>query len=214
MPRGTDLFYDIKQKTEYSDFNIIFDVGAHKGETTLAFKKAFPDASIYCFEPILNNFTLLSDNLKDIGNVHLIQKALANENVVKKVKLGVASSGQTLRHDLSPESSDEIEEVTVITGQHFVDEYKLDKIDLLKIDTEGYDLEVLKGFNAYLTNGKVPFILVESGFDNRFIPLEHFTQYLEPLGFKVFGIYDQTAFWWDKNFLWNMNVLFIHESVQ
>ena len=85
---------------------------------------------------------------------------------------------------------------------------------MLKIDTEGYDLEVLKGAKKTISNGNVKYILVESGFDDRFITLDEFCKFLNVLNYDLFGFYDQTAYCWGRNYLWNFNALFIHKSCQ
>jgi hypothetical protein len=139
---------------------------------------------------------------------------LGPETEKKEILLSSASTGHSFREDLKQENSGKKEIVHIKNGDEFLQNQNIEKLDLLKIDTEGFDLEVLKGFSRNLKKGHIPFVLVESGFDDRFIPLDNFIQYLEPLGYKIFGIYDQTAYWWGKNFLWNMNVLFIHESAQ
>ena len=48
---------------------IIFDVGAHKGETLIEYKKHFPDSLIYCFEPFEDSFNELTLLRKNYNNV-------------------------------------------------------------------------------------------------------------------------------------------------
>ena len=62
IPRGCDLIADLKNKTKKFDPQIIFDVGAHHGETALLFAHSFPSASIYSFEPVTSNFKELVGN--------------------------------------------------------------------------------------------------------------------------------------------------------
>ena len=57
--------------------------------------------------------------------------------------------------------------VDVITLKSFCKRNKIEKIELLKIDTEGYEFNVLKGLNEYITN--VDVILFEHHYDNSLI---------------------------------------------
>ena len=214
MPRGSCLIHDLKNQTNYPSFKTLFDVGAHHGETAIKFAKAFPQSRVLSFEPISENYNTLKAKTQDLTNCETFHMGLGPETEEKKILLSKESTGHSFREDLKQESSGKKEVVFIKNGDEFLQNQKIDELDLLKIDTEGFDLEVLKGFSQNLKNGHIPFVLVESGFDDRFIPLDNFIQYLEPLGYKIFGIYDQTAYWWGKNFLWNTNVLFIHENAQ
>ena len=83
----------------------------------------------------------------------------------------------------------------------FVRSHQIESVDLLKIDTEGYDLEVLNGAENLLTSGKVQMILTETGFDGtnrRHVLLESLQQHLGARGYMLFGIYDQTVDWAGK----------------
>lgn len=214
IPSGSCLIHDLKNKTNYPQLKTLFDVGAHHGETAIKFAKAFPQSKILIFEPISENYNTLKANTQDTTNCETFHMGLGPETEEKKILLSKASTGHSFREDIKQESSGKKEIVHIQNGDEFLKNQNISKLDLLKIDNEGFDLEVLNGFKHNLKNGNIPFVLVESGIDERFIPLDNFIQCLEPLGYKIFGIYNQTAYWWGKNFLWNMNVLFIHESAQ
>ena len=71
-------------------------------------------------------------------------------------------------------------------------------IDFLKIDTEGVDLDVLKGGQSLLQSGAIPFILAEVGFhpnDDRKVLFDEVRHFLMPFGYHLFGIYDQNLEW-------------------
>ncbi len=53
------------------------------------------------------------------------------------------------------------------TLDRFAAVHKLDRIDLLKTDTENFDLEVIKGGQELLGDGKISFIYSEVGFDRK-----------------------------------------------
>ena len=87
-----------------------------------------------------------------------------------------------------------LELVQVLTIDHFCVSKNIDRIDLLKIDTEGYDLTVLRGGNRMLSERHVRCVLVEAApndNDARFIGLDRFQHELWSYDFELFGIYDQ-----------------------
>jgi hypothetical protein len=85
LPRGTNLTHDLK-KLAPLHINEIWDVGAHKGETTLYFSNEFPQATIRSFEPISGNYELLIQNCEKLQNHCAHNFALGNENT-KTLKL-------------------------------------------------------------------------------------------------------------------------------
>jgi hypothetical protein len=86
-------------------------------------------------------------------------------------------------------------------------------INYLKIDTEGYDLEVLKGASELLAGHSIDLLEVEVGMNPRndyHVNISVVLEYLESKGYLVFGVYEQVQEWvTSKPFLRRSNVLFI-----
>ena len=59
LPRGVLLKHDVLKLYKGKSLNLIRDVGAHRGETALNFRNAFPDTIIHSFEPEDENFKKL-----------------------------------------------------------------------------------------------------------------------------------------------------------
>lgn len=191
----------------------IFDVGANVGQSTLKFRAAFPNARIFSFEPVLDTFKELTANVSsDVGITTCHQIALGNEQGQRTIYL----SDQSLTNSLvKPQELSTPEVVTISTIDNFAAEQSVTQIDLLKIDAEGFDLEVLKGAKKMISSQKVPFILVEAGFhpeDNRHVLFDELRSFLMPMGYLVFGIYDQTLEWSGEQHLRFANVCFSNES--
>ena len=107
----------------------------------------------------------------------------------------------------------EVVEIRTVDG--FAAKSQIKRIDLLKIDTEGLDLEVLKGAQNMLSAGQIPFVLVEVGFhpgDTRHVLFDDVRSYLLPMGYALFGIYDQQLEWSGEQRLRYANVCFSKES--
>jgi trans-aconitate methyltransferase len=103
LPRGTNLTHDLK-KLSLLPINEIWDLGAHKGETTRYFANEFPQANIRSFEPISGNYNLLIQNCKKLENHNAHNFALGHENTKTKIFLQDALVIHSLRDDLNTSS--------------------------------------------------------------------------------------------------------------
>ena len=122
----------------------------------------------------------------------------------------------SLRHDIMNNSDDAKEELIKIeTLEYFCSKNKIQKIDLLKIDTEGFEINVLKGAENMLRNGNVSFIYCETGFQKSNLRNTYFPElceYLAEKGYYFFGLYQMDYHDWKRgNHLGN--ALFVHLSV-
>ncbi len=185
-----DQFRDFKKALPTLQMRTIFDIGANVGKTVRALRDAYRKATVYAFEPVQGTFGLL-------------QKAVGGDPQIKCFNVGFGDVRTKLRMDATPGSvknriSDRLEglEVDVRCGDEFCAEQGIDRINFLKIDTEGYDLKVCQGFSAMLNAGQIDLLQVESGLSPKnklHVPLEAFKEYLEPLGYSIFRIYSQAG---------------------
>ena len=86
-----------------------------------------------------------------------------------------------------------IEEVTVTTIDSFTEKHGINSIDVLKTDTEGFDVEVFRGAARMLKTSAVSYVLVEVGFRSGDLLHTSMTQVntiLNDYGFQVGGFYD------------------------
>src|SRR3990170_1501252 len=90
------------------------------------------------------------------------------------------------------------ESVDIVTLDEFCHTKRIDQINYLKIDTEGGDLEVLKGAVNMLTEQRIDLVEVEAGMNpsnNRHVPFEALKEFLESHRYFLFGIYEQVNEW-------------------
>ena len=182
------------------DIRVIFDVGCHKGETIDLILKYFKVEKIYAFEP---NETLINNIDKSkYQNTEFIKKALGEKKQSKKFLKSNFSAVNSL-HKINSESNyskfkqkvinffftknlPQEHNIDVITFDDFCKKYKIKSIDLLKIDTEGYEYYILKG--AIKNLKKVKIILLEHHYDSSIIKGYKFRQIikiLKELGFEI-----------------------------
>jgi len=180
-----DFFYKRKillvlKKLLDKEVKVIFDVGGHNGESILFFNRNFNFFKIYTFEPLKNNFLKLKMNTKKIQEkIVYFNCALGGKKENQIIKEMIETSSSTL-NDIN-ETSNYFKKkkfflgvkdkkkmyvekkVSIDKGTNIIREFKIDKIDLLKIDTEGYELNVIKGFESNI--GIVKVIIFEHHYD-------------------------------------------------
>ena len=162
------------KKNKFDNFKIVFDVGAHKGETIELFLKHFKIEKLYSFEASYISFKNLKKRInrilikKNRSNVIIENIALGKENKEIKIKHMNESSSSTIKEFNT--SSDYFKKKRkllfnfkkhnffkeITAYQQSIDDYmlkkKILKLDFLKIDTEGYEFEILLGAKKNIKN--------------------------------------------------------------
>lgn len=209
----------IKQKELLNDkVQIIFDLGANQGGITKEYKKIFQDARIYCFEPFPEMFKKLSDNVIGYDDVHVYNKAISyktekrtfyiNENVDTNSLLESQHTG--MRSDAQVKNRSIIE-VEAISLDEFCKDNKISKIDILKMDIQGGELDALRGAEQLLKDKKIRLIYTEIYFVAQYInqPLfQDIMLFLYQKGYQLQDIYNPiygngSIAWCDAIFLPN-----------
>jgi FkbM family methyltransferase len=171
------------QTIQHINAPIIFDVGANIGTFTTWISKAFPNGKVYSFEPQRSVFQMLCGNIaiNNLYNVYTHNMALGKKNeklkfyepdYFSKNDFGTFS---LIEEVISEKSKDEVV-VQVNTLDWFVEYYEIPKIDLIKIDVEGMDMDVLIGARNTIKTFK-PIIFIEHN-DNRKSVLDTIKNYL------------------------------------
>jgi len=194
-PFGIDHCNDIARFLGEGHVKTIIDVGANIGNTVVEYAKCFPHAEIIAIEPIKTTYDILCSNISKRSKVKAFQCAVGSEAGTVNVNLKDHSECNSLIADAADNAKREsIEIVDVKKLDDLASAEGLLRFDILKTDTEGYDLEVLKGATQLLTNSSKAFILSEVTFHRKdpchtqFVELH---QYLANFGFDFCGIYDQ-----------------------
>jgi FkbM family methyltransferase len=123
----------------------ILDVGAHVGLFSAYCRAINPQIKIIALEPERENFSVLNENIKTnkLKNILTVQTALAGRNG----KRGLGISADSHNHALSG-AEKESRVVTAMTLAAVLDELKIKKAGLVKMDIEGAEGEVLESLSA------------------------------------------------------------------
>ncbi|HOV13179.1 MAG TPA: FkbM family methyltransferase [Spirochaetota bacterium] len=145
---------------------VIFDVGANIGDYSFQLVSIFPASTIYSFEPNPTTYkNFLSKN--HYSNINIYEMGLGSERSNKKLYSdGVLSQKATVISDIykyiHKEVKDIIEyEIKIDTIDNFCKDNSIEKINFLKIDTEGLEYEILKGANNIIRNKNIDIIQFE-----------------------------------------------------
>lgn len=148
---------------------VVFDVGANKGEWSAQARQAFGEsAEIHAFEPVCETHAFLEKQLAALPGPqrsHAIHAALGE--IVGTVEMRVsgqfAGSNSLYQRSGSQVQGQRTERVSVQRGDAFCSNRGIRRIALLKIDTEGHEMAVLRGFNGMLAQREVDVIQFEYG---------------------------------------------------
>lgn len=166
-------------KLKINNKMILVDVGAHHGETIKLFSNNFNIHEIHSFEASHINFQILKKK-KFRNNVIINNFAISDQKKIYEMNQFVETSSSTIseininseyyskkKRILSPFSSKEIF-YKINTQANTLDNYllkkKIDKVDILKIDTEGHEYKVLLG--ALKSLKKIKYIYFEHHYNN------------------------------------------------
>jgi FkbM family methyltransferase len=151
--------------------NCIVDVGANVGSYSILFHNVFPEAKIISVEPSSYNIPYLEYNCKSIPNHEILQLALGD--VRKRAEIAMPSEAQRVMNNDYPQSHTGCLSLHGETDylRETVDVVPLDELDVqrpvgfIKIDTEGYEIQVLIGARKIIREDK-PIMLIEGNENN------------------------------------------------
>ncbi len=203
---NTKLSFDDIYKSIFNEKIIIFDVGANKGQSIERFKKIFPDATIHAFEPIRKEYDNLIKKYSIDKNIIINNLAFGEEKYLKEINLakrsGISSFNEfNKKHKWLKIRSEQYntdienflegkEEVQVDTLDNYCSRNNIEHIDILKIDTQGYEDLVLTGAKETLKKDIISAIELEIIFDNtynKFLTFSDIEKYLVQ-NFRFSGI--------------------------
>jgi len=132
------------------DVEVVLDIGANIGAATVFFSELYPAAKIHAFEPIPGNLDILKMNAASRGNperitCHLLALSDKDGELQMIHSPGAHNHGGWSFYQRGAAGNEEKVSVPVRKSGDFVRELGLDRIDVIKIDTEGAEKEILHG---------------------------------------------------------------------
>lgn len=193
---------------------VVFDVGANNGSSLDEFKSWWPNATIHCFEPQLECWGELDERAARYSSGSVIVNKVgagATESGGFTFYTHDLTTGQSGFNRINTKSRDSIRLQELSDSQQVLAEYEaslnhartvplirldsylgqtqLNKVNLLKIDTQGYEPEVLSGFGERLSDIDVVITeLMFYDFYERSLSFSDIEKYLLPAGFTLYDI--------------------------
>lgn len=174
-------------------FSVVIDVGANVGKWTDLVLKHHPVAKVHCFEIVPATFATLSRNLAEqLDRVALNNTGLAESEGSVEVYVSPSNSAISSLYSFNRDSADVVR-CEVMTGAAYAETHELNDIDFLKVDVEGAESSVLKGFESLIKAQKIRLIEFEynrGALESRFL-LQDFYGFLESHGYIVGKLYPE-----------------------
>lgn len=197
------------QNTE--PLHVVFDIGANRGQTVARFRREFPKATIYAFEPGIPAFSKLKAGTANDSKTKSFNLALGeydgcatlHENA-NNVTNSLLPNSCRIAQFAPPEMVAPEKETTVplMRLDTFCANESICCIDLLKIDAQGYERHILEGAGSLLSPATIRGLLLEVLFVDLYESQTWCGEVLELLrsrGYRLFGLTNIT---WDLNYGW------------
>jgi FkbM family methyltransferase len=161
---GVDLFDDLAKLATADTFRTVVDVGANRGDFSELFLRQFPSATVHALEPVQTTFDRLQERLSSKPRMRFHRLAASDKSGTALIRTFESSEKNTLVTDLKDSlriNAIGEEEIKTQRLDEFFGEIKLQQVDLLKIDVEGFEMKVLEGCGSYLEPSRIRYIFYE-----------------------------------------------------
>jgi len=196
-----DMLFGKYEPETYSFFKkiikpgmIIVDIGAHIGYFTRLFSQLTGHIGfVYALEADMENFSLLKKNTEHLKNVELLQLAVSN----KTGSINFYRSEKTGCHSTIEDAAQHKETITVASSDldSILNKIQAGKVDVIKMDIEGGELNALKGMQKTLNANRDLSLIIEFNpgcLKQATVATREFIRYLSGLGFYIYAIHQDT----------------------
>lgn len=150
-----------------SDVRTVVDVGANIGASTLFFALNYPDARILAFEPYPESHALLVRNVEGLPQINTFDFGLYDSDKRAPLHLGLEDSVTNSIGASTEAAADRDVVVKLRTASTVLTEQNVVGIDILKLDTEGCELPILRSMVAWLARVVVVYVEFHRESDRR-----------------------------------------------
>jgi FkbM family methyltransferase len=190
-----DPWEDLTSFLKDEKIPVLFDIGANVGQTALTMRGMFPRAIIHAFEPSPSTFAKLETAVSADRNVVLNNCGIGAQEGTLEFSDNTHSDMSSFL-PLGPEGWGEVQgkiAVPVVTIDGYCVKNAVSRIDVLKIDTQGFDFEVLKGAERMLSNAQIRLVFMEVTFARLYEGLPRFDAIfglLADRAYRLVAVYD------------------------
>lgn len=187
--RNHAFLLDIKKLAKEKERPVVFDVGANKGQTIEKFRKHIPGSVIYSFEPGPTAFNILKSKYTNRLENIALGSTIGKIDFFENEHLGLSS---ILEQGGTPGKIINKHCVEMTTVDEYCRVNNIDRIDVLKSDTQGYDFEVLKGACRMMRENKINLVYFEFILEEQYKALPSFAdilKFLEERNFRLVNFY-------------------------
>lgn len=200
----SDIDFDNLLKEKISQNPIIFDVGSNRGQSIEKFIKIFKKPIIHSFEPIKSEFDYLCEKFRYNRDIILNCCAIGDKNEEKELNITALTGNSSFikinadtdwlkkrskQYNTTMENYvTSVQKTKVMTLDWYCKNNNINQIDLLKIDTQGYEDKVLEGSVNILKNNNIKCIITEIMFDNvydKYFSFSDIEKYIIPYNFRM-----------------------------
>ena len=171
--------------------NVFLDIGSSTGEFSISMAHIFP--TVIGVEPLIHSYnqSLVHAKINNISNVRFFNIALGEKKSKTKIYFPPGANKGIAKIISQEKTTNHIEqEVLMLTADDLLADNNIEKIEIIKLDAQGYEYNVLSGMKKILIDFK-PIILFDQFHKKNDVPkvLEIF-----PRSYKIFGLSQRKKF--------------------
>ena len=174
---------------------MVLDVGGNVGQSVKRFRGRFPQARIHSFEPSPGAYAQLEANCSSIPGVTTWNCAMGSVKG-RMPLLENDASDMTSFHEPGTRAWGKVSRTTVVDVQtldSFAAEQGIERVDVLKSDTQGFEFEVLSGAKGLMSEDRIAMVYLEMIFSDMYKtmpPVEKVLGLLSENGFLPVNFYE------------------------
>ncbi|HMC76767.1 MAG TPA: FkbM family methyltransferase [Vicinamibacterales bacterium] len=198
---GLDVVDDVRTLFWHAPPQLILDIGANTGRVSLRWHRGFPDARIHAFEPVPGTFARLQTRVAARPQITPWNLAVGDAPGQLPMRIFAGDENNSLLPMAANASEfvggggivqQQTVDVEVTTVDRFCGEHRIATVDVLKSDTQGYELQVLRGAAEQMARGAVGALVLEVHFVPHYEGQALFADihaHLQARGFRFVGLY-------------------------
>lgn len=130
--------------------SIVIDAGANFGIFSCLAASIAKQGRVYAFEPVPQAYRLLVKNAKNFTNIAPIQLGLGEKKCSEKIyyndeNLHLSTLADSKMYEEVEKHFSKCQEINIVGLDEYIAQNQINRVDFLKIDTEGYEKEILVG---------------------------------------------------------------------